>query len=104
VDGRRADAFKTRDGRYIWTGFTGAAFRCLAYPAIRQFQVVQNSLDQITVRLVKVGDVPKSNLEEITQTIQATFGEGVVVNFEYPDEIPNLPSGKHQYAISEVPQ
>jgi len=104
VDGRRADAFKTRDGRYIWTGFTGAAFRCLTHPTIRQFQVVQKSLDQITVRLVKMGDVPASSLEEITQTFQATFGEGVIVNFEYPDEIPPLPSGKHQYAISEVPQ
>jgi phenylacetate-CoA ligase len=102
VDGRRADAFRTRDGRYIWTGFTGAAFRCLVHPTIRQFQIVQKSLDQIVVRLVKVGDVPKSSLEEISRTIQATFGEGVMVSFEYPQEIPLLPSGKHQYAISEV--
>ncbi|MDD5369335.1 MAG: hypothetical protein PHQ40_09630 [Anaerolineaceae bacterium] len=102
LDGRRADAFRTRDGRSVWTGFTGAAFRCFTYPAIRQFQVVQKSLDQICVRLVRVGDVPKAVLGEITHTMQAAFGEAVVVDFEYPDEIPLLPSGKHQYAISEV--
>jgi hypothetical protein len=86
----------------IWTGFTGAAFRCLAHPAIRQFQVVQKSLDLIIVRLVKVGELPPSILEEITRTMQAAFGVGVVVNFEFPSEIPALPSGKHQYAISEI--
>jgi phenylacetate-CoA ligase len=103
IDGRKADAFQTRDGRSIWTGFTGAAFRCLAHPAIRQFQVVQKSLDQIIVRLVRAGDLPQTTLEEITQTMQAAFGAGVVVNFEFPSEISALPSGKHQYATSEVP-
>ena len=103
VDGRRADAFQTSDGRSLWTGFTGAAFRCLAHPTIRQFQVVQKSLDQIVVRLVQEGDVPAATLAEIAQTMQAAFGAGVVVTFEFPDEIPALPSGKHQYAISEVP-
>jgi phenylacetate-CoA ligase len=103
IDGRRADAFKTRDGRLIWTGFTGAAFRCLVHPTIRQFQVVQKSLDQVIVRLVRSGDVPPSTLQEITQTMEATFGAGIAVTFEYPNEIPPLPSGKHQYAVSEVP-
>ncbi|HSB66942.1 MAG TPA: AMP-binding protein [Anaerolineales bacterium] len=102
IDGRKADAFQTLDGRSIWTGFTGAAFRCLAHPAIRQFQVVQKSLDHIIVRLVKMGELPPGILEEITQTMQAAFGTGVVINFEYPTEIPALPSGKHQYAISEI--
>jgi len=102
VDGRRADAFRTMDGRSIWTGFTGAAFRCLVHPTIRQFQVVQKSLDQIMVRLVREGEVPPTTLEEITRTMKAAFGSGVRITFEFPGEIPPLPSGKHQYAISEV--
>jgi phenylacetate-CoA ligase len=102
IDGRKADAFRTRDGRSIWTGFTGAAFRCLAHPAIRQFQVVQKSLDHIIVRLVKVEELPPDILGEITKTMQAAFGTGIAVSFEFPNEIPALPSGKHQYAISEI--
>jgi phenylacetate-CoA ligase len=103
VDGRRADAFTTSDGRSIWTGFTGAAFGCLAHATIRQFQIVQKSLDHIVVRLVREGEVPPATLEAITRAMVAAFGAGIVVNFEFPEEIPPLPSGKHQYAISEVP-
>jgi phenylacetate-CoA ligase len=102
VDGRRADSFRTRDGRSIWAGFTGAAFRCLVHPTIRQFQVVQKNLDHIVVRLVPDGEVPPITLEEITRTMKAAFGPGVSVTFEFPVEIPPLPSGKHQYALSEV--
>ncbi len=102
VDGRRADAFRTRDGRSIWTGFTGAAFRCLVHPTIRQFQVVQKSLDHIVVRLARDGEVPSTKLDEITRTMKAAFGSGASVTFEFPNEIPPLPSGKHQYALSEV--
>jgi phenylacetate-CoA ligase len=102
VDGRRADAFKTRDGRTIWTGFTGAAFRCLVHPTIYQFQVVQKSLDHIVVRLVRNGEVPSTILDGITRTMKAAFGSGVSVTYEFPNEITPLPSGKHQYALSEV--
>jgi phenylacetate-CoA ligase len=102
VDGRRADTFKTRDGRTLWTAFTGAAFRCLAHPAIRQFQVVQKSLDRIVVRLVWEGDVSSAALDAITQAMQAVFGERVAVDYEFPTDISLLPSGKHQYAMSEL--
>jgi len=95
-------AFQTRDGRTVWAAFTGVGFRCLAHPTIKQFQVIQKSLDKMVVRLVPDGVVPQSVLDEITQTVQATFGNNVVVDFEFLDEISPLTSGKHQYAISEL--
>jgi hypothetical protein len=36
------------------------------------------------------------------RTIHIAFGDNVTVEFEFPDEIPVLPSGKHQYAVSEL--
>ena len=102
VEGRIVDSFKTRDGRVVWAGFAGAAFHCLDHPAIKQFQAVQKSLDNIIVRLVPDGEIPQPVLEEISHAIQAVFGENVVVDFEFPDAIPALPSGKHRYAVSEL--
>jgi phenylacetate-CoA ligase len=102
IEGRVMYAFKARDGRTVWAAFTGVGFRCLAHPTIKQFQVIQKSLDKIVVRLVPDGEIPQSVMDEITQTMQATFGSNVVVDFEFPDEITPLPSGKHQYAISEL--
>jgi phenylacetate-CoA ligase len=102
VEGRTVDTFKTRDGRTVWAGFAGAAYRCLTSPAIKQFQVVQKSLDKMIVRLIPDGEVPQATLDEIIRAIQTAFGDNVEVEFEFLDEIPVLPSGKHQYAISEL--
>ena len=102
IDGRLVESFYTRDGRTVWSGFTGAAYRCLAHPTIKQFQVVQKNLDKMVVRLVPNGTVPRQILDEISQAIQISYGDRVVVEFEFLDEIPLLPSGKHSYAISEM--
>jgi phenylacetate-CoA ligase len=102
VQGRVVDTFKTRDGRTAWAGFAGAGYSCLAHPAVKQFQIVQKSLDRMVVRLVKDGEVPQANLDELVRTIHIAFGDNVTVEFEFPDEIPVLPSGKHRYAVSEL--
>ena len=101
VEGRITEMFHTRDGRYVRAGFS-SGFSCLAHPTIKQFQVIQKSLDNMVVRLATDGEVPKSVLDKIVQTIRVTFGENVNVDFVFLGEIPPLPSGKHQYAISEL--
>jgi phenylacetate-CoA ligase len=99
IEGRLVDSFLTRDGRRVWSG---APFICLAHPSIRQFQVVQKTLDQLVVRLVQNDEIPQSQLNEILQAIRYTFGNNVEVEFSFMNEIPPLPSGKHSYIISEL--
>jgi phenylacetate-CoA ligase len=102
VEGRIVDMFQTRDGRAAWAGFAGAGYSCLAHPSVKQFQVVQETLDKMVVRIVKSGDLPASVLDELVHTIHIAFGDNVVVEFEFPDQIAVLASGKHQYAISKL--
>jgi phenylacetate-CoA ligase len=102
VEGRVVDTFKTSDGHTAWAGFAGAGYSCLAHPAVKQFQIVQKSLDRMVVRLVKDGEIPQANLDELVRTIHIAFGDNVLVEFEFPDEIPVLSSGKHRYAVSEI--
>ena len=102
IDGRIKDAFLTQDGRTVYTGFSGNAFRCLAQPEIRQFQVVQKTLDKILVRLVVDCEISQAVRDSITRAFQEMFGENMVVDFEFPVELPRLPSGKYQYEISEL--
>jgi phenylacetate-CoA ligase len=101
VQGRIVDTFKTRDGRSAWAGFAGA-YSPLAHPSIRQFQLVQKSLDLMVVRLVKAGEIPQEVLDGLTRIIHTCLGDNVVVQFEFPEAIPVLSSGKYHYAISEV--
>lgn len=102
IEGRLVESFNTKDGRRIWAGFAGAGFRCLTHPSIKQFQIVQKSFERIVIRLVPAGEIQKDTLKDIEHAIHVTFGEDVVVDFEFLDKIKPLPSGKHQYAISEL--
>lgn len=102
LEGRLVDSFLTRDGRTVWAGFAGAGFRILTHPTIKQFQIVQKSLDNMVVRLVRNENIPQDILNEITNVIQTTFGSDIIVDFEFPDQIMPLKSGKHQYAVSEL--
>jgi phenylacetate-CoA ligase len=104
LEGRIVDSFRTQDGHIAWSGFAGAAFRCLTHPSIRQFQVIQKSLDRMVIRLVRDGEIPQATLEEIRQAVYHTFGDRVEVDFDFTEEIPALPSGKHSYAVSELNQ
>jgi phenylacetate-CoA ligase len=102
IEGRIGDSLITRDGNKVWSGVFSAVFNWLTHPAIIQYQIVQKSLNKIAVRLVLDGDMPQSTLDKISQAIQVIFGDDIVVDFEFLDEIPLLPSGKHQYVMSEL--
>ena len=52
--------------------------------------------------LGKVEDIPRSLLDNLEHQIHQAFGHNVQLEFEFPDEIPVLPSGKHRYAFSEL--
>jgi hypothetical protein len=103
-EGRLTDTFRTADGHTTWAGFNGGGFVCLTHPAIRQFQVVQKSVQHMLVRLALDGELPQTVQGEIIQAMRAYFGEAVRVDIDCMDEIPALPSGKRLYAFSEVEQ
>jgi phenylacetate-CoA ligase len=102
IEGRSGDTFKTRDGRIVSGCVGDLDFLHDALSSIKQFQVVQKSLDDIVFRLVPDGEIPQPVLDQISHTIRGVLGENVVVHFEFLDAIQPLPSGKHRYAVSEV--
>ncbi|GAB4534169.1 MAG: phenylacetate--CoA ligase family protein [Anaerolineae bacterium] len=99
VQGRQIDMFKTRDGRTVWGGFASPLF---GMDGVKQFQLVQKSLDLVVARIVKDGELDEAKMAEIERTVHIALGDHVQVNFEFVDEIPVLGSGKHRYAISEL--
>ncbi len=99
VQGRSIDMFKTKRGHAVWGGFASPLF---ALEGIKQFQVVQKSLDLIIVRIVKDGDLKQSQLDTIERTVKIALGDNVAIKFEFPNEIPVLDSGKYRYTISEI--
>jgi len=99
IQGRRIDMFKTKDGRTVWGGFASPLF---GMDGVKQFQLVQKSLDLVVARIVKEGELNQAQLDTIERTVKIALGDDVEVRFEFPDEIPVLDSGKYRYAISEI--
>lgn len=99
VQGRRVDMFRTRDGRTVWGGFASPLF---GMKGVKQFQLVQKSLDHVVARIVKDADLEEARLSEIERTVKIALGDQVTTEFEFLDEIPVYDSGKYRYAISEI--
>lgn len=99
VEGRQVDMFKTKDGRTVWGDFQSNVFEV---EGIKQFQIVQKSLDLMLVRLVIEESFQRSHLDVIERTVKKAMGPGTEVKFEFLDSIPVGRTGKFRYAISEV--
>lgn len=69
-------------------------------PGVRQYQVIQDALEEVTVRLVADRRVDV----EVGAALQAHFGYlPERVQTQYLDEIPRGPGGKFHHAICKVP-
>jgi phenylacetate-CoA ligase len=100
VEARMIDLFKTRDGRTVYGAFAKELMPTLGN--IRQYQVIQKSLDLVVFRIVKEGLIDESKLLEIEQVSKAALGDNVEVKFEFVDSLPSTPTGKHRFLVSEV--
>ena len=99
IIGRAMNLFRLRDGRLISPWHLATAVR--QCPRIKQFQIVQKSIDRSVVRYV-AGDALTPDAEEaIRAGFRKVLGDVCVV-FERTDEIPRTIGGKYITALSEV--
>jgi phenylacetate-CoA ligase len=100
IEGRQVDMFKTKDGRTIWSDFHGTIFEV---EGVKQYQIIQKSLDLILIRLVTNDNFEKSQLGIIERAVKQVMGPETEMRFEFLDSIPVGSLGKFRYAFSEVP-
>lgn len=73
-------------------------------PGVKQFKIVQESLDLTRVLVVMDGRFEPDSLRKIDQGLRARLGQTVRVAVEQVAEIPAEQSGKFRYVISRVSQ
>ncbi len=100
VEGRIIDFFKMKDGDRVWGAFVIPMIPALGH--IRQYQIVQQSLDQIVIRVVRQGPIDENQFAEIIRAFRVALGREVQVRLEDVDSLPSTPTGKHRYIVSEV--
>ena len=105
--GRKNRFLVTRSGSRI---FSGTLFLDrLSSLGMRQYQIVQDSVDTVVMRLV--ADPSASSVDErsalerkVLDMFQSKFGPELALRVEFVDRIEPTEAGKHVFMLSRVPQ
>lgn len=100
VDGRTLDIIRTPNGNRLGGTFWTLLFR--SQPGIKNFQVIQDRLEEITVKYVKDSEVSNINFPNFKNRIHEKCGEEFKVNFEQVTFIPKTTSGKTRFVVSKL--
>lgn len=101
VKGRESDTIVTASGRHIHGEyFTHALY---AADAVREFQFVQETLDDYVLKVVTDTAVSSEDERQWRAVLEDVLDPGVNLRIDRVDRIPVLPSGKHKFTVSLVP-
>ncbi len=106
IVGRNVACFRRADGGFVdpifWVHMIGVEFN---EGEIVKFQIVQEDMDTIRVRLVPRAGADVRILrrrDALTERIREALGAPVQVTYTIEEDIPPAASGKHIYTISRV--
>ncbi|HDR8128710.1 TPA: phenylacetate--CoA ligase family protein [Bacillus cereus] len=100
VHGRIQDLILTPSGEHIDAYFFSFLF--MRFKEIHWFQVVQQKIDHLLIRLYVPNGVSQSILDEITNRIHHHTGFPYNLEFEKLNKMPESPTGKFRLCISEL--
>ena len=101
VEGREADYVVTPSGRLI-SGISLTENFALLIPGTAQVQIVQESVSHLRIRMVADGGFGDEARRQVGGLVRELFGPAVRWDLELVDSIPQEPSGKYRFCISEV--
>jgi phenylacetate-CoA ligase len=99
VEGRRTDFLVTPSGKLMHA--LSVIYILREVPDLREFQVVQEALDHVRVRVVPVGELSAAARDSIVTRVGRLFEGGARIEVETAESVASA-SGKHRYVISRV--
>lgn len=100
IQGRTTDLIVAQDGTVLHGLALIYVLRDL--PGIREFKVIQESLEQTRIQVVREEGFQQDFDTLIKREFRKRLGQGVRIVTEYCDEISKEKSGKHRYVTSHV--
>ena len=101
VTGRVADFLRRRDGSMV-AGVSLVERTLTAIPGLEQLQVVQPSVDDIVLNVVRAPDFSAATEEALLAEFRTVFGPGINIRAEYVERIPQERSGKYRFSICRI--
>jgi phenylacetate-CoA ligase len=100
IVGRTANFLVLKNGNKRQIDFSH--YRLSAIRSIREFQLVQRSLEKIELRLVVTNQFTSTELESINQMMKNTFSKDFGYEINFFEQLPRTKSGKLMQFISEL--
>jgi len=97
--GREQEMLQTPEGKFIHGEFFTHIFWEIA--GVKEFQVVQQKLDELTIRIVLDDLFDDRQLEKIREYIRRR-SKGWNIEFRFVDEIDKTVAGKYKFVINEM--
>lgn len=98
VEGRQTDFLVTPSGRVLHA--LAIIYPIREAPGVVEFQVVQESVGQVVIRLIADNSFSESACKTLIDKACLALGNDVSVDIERVSTIPRLPSGKFRYVVS----
>jgi phenylacetate-CoA ligase len=100
IIGRDTDIIYTQTGKSLIVHFFTGIFEY--FPEIKQFRVIQNNLNSITIEYIVDKNFSNQILVNIENRIIEELKEKIIIVFEKVEFIPNTASGKPQIILSTL--
>ena len=100
IVGRVSDTIISPSGKMIHGEFFTHLF--YGFSNVKQFQVVQETQRDLTIKIVKRAKFSEEQLKFLIQKIHKFGDENFRIKFEFCNQIPAASSGKFRYTISHV--
>ncbi len=100
IIGRQDDLFITPDGKKI--GRLDHVFKNV--DNIIAAQIIQHSLQKTEVKVVKAEKYGENDEKNVRENLISRIGEGILIEFNYVDNIPRTENGKFRAVVSKVKQ
>lgn len=99
IDGRISSMIKLKGGKIITSNIFTHIIK--DYLWIKEYQIVQESIDKIRIIIRHDGNV-KPNTNEITNKIHGLLGSDYELHYEFNSEFEQVPTGKHVNFITHI--
>lgn len=99
IAGRQQEMLKTPEGRYIHGEFFTHIF--WEVDRVKEFQVVQEKIDKITVKIIPEEDFDEKQLDKIREIVRRR-SEGWKLEFKFVDKIERTGAGKYKFIINKI--
>ena len=101
IEGRVQAIIFGTNGNYVPGTFFAHLFKDYDH-IVAQYQIIQDELGSVTLKIVKAARFTDSGFAEIMTQLRHYLGKDMQINLEYTDLIPLGRTGKRQGAISRI--